>query len=103
MTIKFINGKIKIIHEIDESHKIYASSRVQPDKPDLNGDSRGCLRRMTREERNRLYYQKHKDDYYSYPFECECGAVVTKVHLNRHRESAKHHKLILNMTENQHL
>jgi hypothetical protein len=103
MTIKFINGKIKIIHEIDESHtnglcqlpsgKTHASLRVQPVKQE----------RISREERNRLYYQKHKDDYYSYPFECECGTVVTKVHLNRHRESAKHHKLIQDNFENQHL
>lgn len=93
MTIKFINGKIKIIHEIEEKPKTHASSRVQPVKQE----------RISREERNRLYYEKHKEDYYSYPFECECGAIITKVHLNRHRESAKHHNLleIKNMTESQ--
>lgn len=85
MVIKFINGKIKVIHqELPNSHAHY---EVQTNKKREN---------KTREEKNKLYYEKHKEDYYALPYECECGCIVTKSHLNRHRETAKHKILMDN-------
>lgn len=99
MPIKFVNGKIKIVSDYCEEPKTYAPTKVHQKE----AQSAPKREKKTREERNRLYYEKHKDDYYSYPYECECGTIITKVHLNRHRESVKHHTLleIKNMTENQ--
>lgn len=39
---------------------------------------------------NRIYYLHHKDEIYSKPVLCECGAVVSKSHLSRHRGTMKH-------------
>lgn len=103
MVIKFVNGKIKIVSEYCEEPKTYGSIKVHQKESKAEVQPAPKRERKTREERNRLYYEKHKEDYYSYPYECECGTIITKVHLNRHRESVKHHTLleIKNMTENQ--
>lgn len=46
--------------------------------------------KKTRHERNKEYYGNHKLSYYSLPEQCECGCFITKVHLNRHRQTIKH-------------
>jgi hypothetical protein len=81
MVVRFSRGKI-VITQNEEEPKIYACNEAHHSKKV----------RLTREQRNRLYYLKHREDYYGFQYECECGNFITKSHLNRHRESIKHHK-----------
>lgn len=95
MVIKFVNGKIKVIPDYDEMPTTYASIKVHQKEVQQEVQPPKRERKSkTKEERNKEYYDKHKLDYYSFPYECECGTIITKVHLNRHRESAKHHMLL---------
>ena len=44
-------------------------------------------------ERTKKYYQEHKDkmkEYFKEKITCECGCIITKHSLNRHKKSKKH-------------
>lgn len=92
MVIKFMNGKIKIIDNLEMSEpNSHASERVQT-------TSKERMPVKSKSEVNKVYYDNHKDSYYSCQVECECGCLVTKVHMNRHKQTQKHKILIDNLS-----
>tara|TARA_R110001592_G_scaffold358241_1_gene662508 strand:+ start:817 stop:1140 length:324 start_codon:yes stop_codon:yes gene_type:complete len=46
-------------------------------------------------EKNKAYHENKKQQ-----TTCECGCVVTKNHISRHKKSQKHAKLLIEISEN---
>ena len=45
-------------------------------------------------ERNKKYFEKWYSKNKTSTRQCECGAVVSYMHLSRHRKTKKHNKII---------